>query len=301
MKSAMASQTIPPGSQRSPGPVTTVEDWFAAHPDLARRDREVLLGRAAGLTRAQIMARPERRLEGRVAGLLDSWAERRRQGEPVAYILGEKPFRGLVLEVSPAVLVPRPETELLVEVAMEEAGSPSDGARVLELGTGSGAVAIALAHEAAGGGLPLQVTATDVSADALAVAGRNARRHGVEIRLLRSDWYSNVHERYHLIVSNPPYVADGDPHLRGLRHEPPLALNAGPAGLDAIRAIVAAAPDHLEPGGTLALEHGYDQAAAVRALLGSAGFVAAETFTDLAGLDRVTRGRLPGRSPWAGN
>jgi release factor glutamine methyltransferase len=155
-------------------------------------------------------------------------------------------------------------------------------------------VAIALALEAAARDLPLRVSATDISAQALTVAAHNACRHGAKVHWLHSDWFQAVRGRYHLIVSNPPYVADNDPHLAALTHEPRLALTAGVEGLDAIRTIVAAAPVHLQPGGALLLEHGCDQGAAVRALLAHTGFIDIETLPDLAGLDRVTRAHQPG-------
>ncbi|HEX7036137.1 MAG TPA: peptide chain release factor N(5)-glutamine methyltransferase [Pseudomonadales bacterium] len=273
--------------------MTTVGSWLAAHPELERRDREVLLCRAAGLSRAQVLAHPERPLERAVAERLDAWAARRRAGEPVAYIVGRREFWGLELEVGPAVLVPRPETELLVEAALElVAGSQ----RLLDLGTGSGAVAIALAVEAARRGLDLGIVATDVSEPALAVARTNAARHGVEIDWRRSDWFHDVPERFHLIVSNPPYVPEGDPHLAELGAEPITALVAGCDGLDAIRAIVEGAPAHLEPGSALLLEHGFDQGPAVRVLLEAAGFEAVCTRRDLAGHERVSQGRWPGGS-----
>lgn len=269
----------------------TVGAWLAAHPELERRDREVLLCEAAGLTRAQVLAYPERPLEPAVAERLDGWVARRRAGEPVAYILGRREFWGLELEVGPAVLVPRPETELLVEAAMARADACR---RLLDLGTGSGAIAIAVAVEATRRGLALEIVASDRSEPALAVAGRNAARHGVEIAWRRSDWFLNVPERFDLIVSNPPYVPERDPHLAALACEPRAALAAGPDGLQAIRAILGGAPAHLEPGGWLLLEHGFDQGDAVRALLEAAGFRAVETLIDLAGHERVSLGRWPG-------
>lgn len=283
--------------------MTTVGAWLAAHPDLDRRDREVLLCGAAGLSRAQVMARPERALTGDVAGRLEEWARRRRHGEPVAYILGEREFWGLGLAVTPAVLVPRPETELLVEVALDaltrahrretcscpDAGTP----RVLDLGTGSGAVAIAIAAEARRRTITVEMTATDVSEPALAVAMGNARRHGVPVRWAHGDWFGAVDGRYDLVVSNPPYVADDDAHLAELHHEPTGALVSGPDGLNAIRAIVSGAPAHLRPHGILALEHGFAQGPAVRELMARAGFEHIHTLTDLAGLERVSRGQLP--------
>jgi len=292
--------------------VTAVGEWLAAHTDLDRLDREVLLCRAAGLTRAQLLARPERPLDAATACRLADWAERRRRGEPVAYILGRKEFWGLELDVSPAVLVPRPDTELLVEIGLEllasfcrsglqtatdtlmlsRSGDRSykDAATVLELGTGSGAVAIALGREVPAA----RITATDVSPEALAVARGNAARHEVDITWVASDWYAAIDGRFDMILSNPPYVPADDPHLAALGHEPHGALVAGADGLDAIRTICAGAAGHLQPGGALALEHGWDQGAAVRSLLGDARFIGIETRRDLGGQGRVTLGRLPG-------
>ncbi len=286
---------------------------MAAGADLDHRDREVLLCRAAGLTRAQLIAHPERCLPPGVLVTLTDWAARRRSGEPVAYIVGEKEFWGLRFQVSPAVLVPRPETELLVEVALETVGElcgsglPAAKApesrpggrshtevprpcRVLELGAGSGAVAIALAREAEARGLDVEITATDVSAEALAVAERNGRRHGARVRWRQGDWFAAACGRYHLIVSNPPYIREDDPHLPDLRHEPRLALTAGADGLAAIRAIGAGARQHLQPRGVLAVEHGHDQAAEVAAIFRVAGLEQVETRRDLGGRGRVTRG-----------
>jgi len=297
--------------------VTAAGDWLTANADLDRLDREVLLCQAAGLTRAQLLARPERPLDAAAVCRLTNWAERRRRGEPVAYILGRKEFWGLELEVSPAVLVPRPDTELLVEVGLEllassffcgsglqtatatpmqsRSGDRSHrgGASVLELGTGSGAVAIALAREHPAA----RITATDVSAEALAVARRNGARHAVEITWVGSDWFTAIDGTFDVILSNPPYVPADDPHLGALGNEPRGAVVAGADGLDAIRHISAGAAAHLQPGGALALEHGWDQAAAVRVLLETAGFTGIETRRDLGGQERVTFGRRPGASP----
>jgi release factor glutamine methyltransferase len=276
--------------------VTTIGGWLDAHADLDRRDREVLLCAAAGVTRAQIFTRPEVQIRPEVEQQLNGWAERRRHGEPLAYLTGRKEFWGLELAVSPDVLVPRPETELLVEQALAlAAAAPDCPVNILELGTGSGGVAIAMAKEAARRALAVEITATDVSPRALAVAERNGARHAVAVRWRVSDWYRHVPERFQLIVSNPPYVGDGDPHLAALGHEPALALVAGADGLDAIRCIVSGARGHLHPGGSVVLEHGFDQGAAVRSLLRDAGFEQAQTLPDLAGLDRVTRATWGGR------
>ncbi len=220
------------------------------------------------------------------------WAEllqRRQQGEPVAYLLGEKEFGGLTLSVDARVLVPRPDTEVLVEWALD--ALPPAGAavpRILDLGTGSGAIALTIASRRP----DAQVTATDASADALAVAQANARRLGLPVRFAHGAWLAAVAgERFDAIASNPPYIAEGDHHLAALTHEPISALTAGPDGLDDIRQIVSQAPAALHDGGWLLLEHGHDQAAPVRALLRDHGFVGVASRTDLAGIERCSGGR----------
>lgn len=217
---------------------------------------------------------------------------RRSAGEPVAYLTGRRGFWTLDLAVTPDTLVPRPETELLVEMAL--ARLEDDAVDVADLGTGSGAIALAIASERP----RARVVATDRSEAALAVARGNASGAGLaNVAFAAGDWWAPLAgRRFHLVASNPPYIAEGDPHLaRGdLRFEPPAALASGHDGLDAIRAIVAGAPAHLHPGGWLLLEHGLDQGAPVRALLSAAGFVGVETARDLEGRDRVTIGRWPG-------
>jgi release factor glutamine methyltransferase len=277
--------------------VSTVGEWLAAHGDLPRLDREVLISRATGLSRAQVLGRPERMLAPAAADHLHDWATRRRAGEPLAYITGDKEFWGLEFAVAPGVLVPRPDTECLVDVALGTAGAEptltAPGACWLELGTGSGAVAGALAVAAHRRGWPVSLIATDISADALTIAAGNARRHGARITWHHGNWFAGVDGPFPLIVSNPPYVADDDPHLADLIHEPRLALTAGPDGLDAIRRIVADVPGYLAIGGWVVLEHGAAQGETVRALLTATGLERVETHQDLAGLDRVTRARRP--------
>jgi release factor glutamine methyltransferase len=214
--------------------------------------------------------------------------QRRLQGEPVAYITGHKDFFGLTLNVDARVLDPRPDTEILVEWALEllPAGQP---ARVLDLGTGSGAVALALQHQRPAA----QVTAVDASADALAVASANAQRLNLPVQCMLSHWMDAVPGPFELIVSNPPYVAEGDPHLAALTHEPLSALTSGTDGLDDIRQIIAQAPSRLAPGGWLLLEHGWDQAAPVQALLRKAGFVQVQSRRDLGGIERCTGAVMP--------
>jgi release factor glutamine methyltransferase len=218
----------------------------------------------------------------------DQALQRRLQGEPVAYITRRKDFFGLTLNVDARVLDPRPDTEILVEWALEllPAGQP---ARVLDLGTGSGAVALALQHQRPAA----QVTAVDASADALAVASANALRLNLPVQCVLSHWMDAVPGQFELIVSNPPYVAEGDPHLADLTHEPLQALTSGADGLDDIRQIIAQAPSRLAPGGWLLLEHGWDQAAPVQALLREAGFVQVQSRRDLGDIERCTGGMLP--------
>lgn len=225
--------------------------------------------------------------------------QRRLAGEPVAYLLGRKEFFGLDLVVDARVLVPRPDTEALVEWSLELLMRlPAPPAlRLLDLGTGSGAVALAMAHSLKAAGRAAVVTALDASAAALDVARENARRLGLAVVFVESDWLAQVSERFHLIASNPPYVASADPHLAALRHEPLQALAAGQDGLDDIRKIIAQAPCRLTPGGWLLLEHGYDQAGRVRELLVSQGFAQVQSRLDLAGIERCSGGQwLPGQA-----
>jgi release factor glutamine methyltransferase len=220
-----------------------------------------------------------------------SWGQalqRRLQGEPVAYITGHKDFFGLTLHVDARVLDPRPDTEILVEWALELL-SVNQPARVLDLGTGSGAVALALQHQRPAA----QVTAVDASADALAVASANALRLNLRVQCVLSHWMDAVPGPFELIVSNPPYVAEDDPHLAALTHEPLSALTSGADGLDDIRQIIAQAPSRLAPGGWLLLEHGWDQAAPVQALLHSAGFTQVQSRRDLGGIERCTGAAWP--------
>ncbi len=213
---------------------------------------------------------------------------RRAAGEPLAYIVGRKAFFGMDLAVDARVLVPRPDTETLVDWALDTLAAPGmpTAAHVLDLGTGSGAIALALKKTRPA----LAVTAVDASADALAVARANARQQDLPVSFIQGSWLENVSGHFHLIVSNPPYVAEGDPHLTALAHEPLSALTAGPDGLDDLRLIIERAPRHLHAGGWLLLEHGYDQAAAVQALLAQGGFGEVQGRSDLAGISRCSGG-----------
>lgn len=259
-------------------------------PGLDPVDVRVLLQHVLGVGHAWLIAHGEHALTEAQVEAFSGLLGRRRAGEPVAYLTGAREFYGRDFAVGPAVLIPRPETELLVELALDRI--PRDRVvHVLDLGTGSGNVAITLALERP----RAMVTAVDRSPEALAAAAANAARLGdVSVRLLNGNWFSALgDEVFELIVSNPPYVAADDPHLaRGdLPFEPPGALTPGPDGLAAIRRIVAEAGRHLAPGGWLLFEHGYDQGPAARDLLATAGFGAVQTWQDLAGLDRVSGGR----------
>jgi release factor glutamine methyltransferase len=253
----------------------------------AQLDAELLLAYALGVPRTRLRSHPEAAVEPGAVQHFRALLDRRRAGEPAAYLIGRKEFWSLELLVTEAVLVPRPETELLVERALALAGHES--ARVADLGTGSGAVALALASERP----RWQVVATDVSDAALALARANARALGLgRVEFRHGSWLEALAgERYDLIVSNPPYVAVHDPALHELQYEPQLALAAGGDGLDALREIVRGAPAHLAAGGWLALEHGADQGAAVRRELALAGLRYIRSHRDLAGRERVTEGQ----------
>ncbi|HEX2547442.1 MAG TPA: peptide chain release factor N(5)-glutamine methyltransferase [Ramlibacter sp.] len=244
-----------------------------------------VLGRDSG-ARGWLIAHDEDPLPGEGQDRFAALCTRRAAGEPLAYLTGSREFFGLPLQVDARVLVPRPDTETLVEWALEVMRG-LQSPRVLDLGTGSGAIALAIQHARP----DARVEAVDRSGDALAVASANAQRLGLPVQFRQANWLEGA-RRYQLIVSNPPYVAAADPHLPALRHEPREALVAGPDGLDDLRAIVTAAPAHLEAGGWLLLEHGWDQAAAVRELLAAAGFQEPTSRRDLAGIERCTGGRV---------
>lgn len=258
-----------------------------------RLDAEVLLAAALGCSRAHLLAWPEQTPTPQALADFSAALERRCAGEPVAYILGRREFWSLDLVVTAAVLIPRPETELLVELALARL-PPGRPLAVADLGTGSGAIALALATERP----QARVVATDRSRSALKVACHNATRLGLANIIWREgDWCTPLAgERFDLIVANPPYVATSDPHWRTgeLRFEPPEALIAGADGLDALRTLIAKAPEHLLPEGWLLLEHGYDQGEATTALLRERGFIAVTDYRDVAGLSRCASGRWPG-------
>ena len=274
--------------------MTTLGEALAfARQRIDRLDARLLLQYATGCSHADLLARPEMPVIGPAGEQFVAWVERRAAGEPLAYLLGEAEFRGRVFQVSPAVLIPRPETEVLIELALEVLAGRA-AADVVDLGTGSGIVAVSLALEC-----PVAtVSAVDLSPGALAVARNNAGRLGAKVDFHEGDWFAPLAgRRFDLIVSNPPYVAEGDPHLElnGLPHEPRVALTdqeAGGNGLACIRRIVADAAAHLNPGGWLLFEHGYNQGEASRNLLAAAGFKEAFTHPDLAGIARVSGAHL---------
>ncbi|WP_394788371.1 peptide chain release factor N(5)-glutamine methyltransferase [Rhodoferax sp.] len=237
---------------------------------------------------AWLMAHNQDALNPVQAAAFGTACTRRRAGEPVAYITGQREFYGMDLAVDARVLVPRPDTETLVEWALERLAGKT-APKVLDLGTGSGAIALAIQKTRP----DAQVTAVDFSADALAVAQANAAKLALPIAFVHSNWLAQVPGQYQLIVSNPPYIADADSHLPALAHEPLSALTSGADGLDDIRQIVSQAPAHLQAGGWLLLEHGYDQAAAVRVLLEQAGFGQVQSRQDLAGIERCSGGQMP--------
>ena len=255
-------------------------------------ESRMLMQRVTGLSRVQLLTRDTDAL---TAGQLDHWntlLDRRMSGEPMAYILGEREFYGRMFAVNSDVLIPRPDTEVLVNVAVDKARALESPA-IVDLGTGSGIVAILIARLCP----RAQVTAVDVSSVALDVARVNAQRHGVNIRFREGDWYAPLgDERFDLIVSNPPYVVAGDPHLQqnGLPFEPIQALTdgiVGGDGLACIRRLIDGASAHLHTGGWLLMEHGYDQAVEVRRLLAQAGFAEVASWRDSAGIERVSGGR----------
>ncbi len=257
---------------------------------LARLDAQLLLLHAlarAPHDRAWLLAHDTDALPPQAQATLQASAMRRAAGEPLAYITGQQEFFGLTLAVDARVLVPRPDTETLVEWALAVLADRPQ-ASVLDLGTGSGAIALALKSTRT----DLQVQALDASADALAVARTNAERLQLEVAFSQGSWLSGVQERFDCIVSNPPYIAAQDHHLAALTHEPLQALASGADGLDDLRTLIAQAPARLRPGGWLLLEHGYDQAPAVRQLLSDAGLAQVQSRRDLAGIERCSGGRF---------
>ncbi len=284
---------VPPPQGNAPGRLTDWLGWAAdalSGGDSPRLDAEVLLCELLGCNRAGLVIRADDVLSSEIALRYAALIERRQLGEPVAYLTGRREFWSLELQVSPAVLIPRPDTELLVEWALERLLGVA-APRIADLGTGSGAIALALASERP----DAAVVAVDQSADALGQAAHNARLLGLErVGFRLGDWLAPLAgESFDLIVSNPPYVAEQDPHLRDLRFEPRRALTAGADGLADLRRIAAEAPAYLKPGAALLLEHGAEQGEAVRTLLRQCGYSAVETRPDLNGRERGTLGVRP--------
>ena len=268
---------------------------------LERLDAQLLLLHALGKTgdpsagRAWLLAHDSDELSEEISQQFRALSLRRAAGEPLAYIVGCKDFFGLALQVDARVLVPRPDTETLVQWSLDLLQLPgmAPAPRILDLGTGSGAIALALAHHLQATDRQGCVVAVDASADALDVARANARQLGLQVQFIQSHWLQEVSGQFHLIASNPPYIANADPHLAALRHEPLQALTAGADGLDDIRQIIEQSPVQLLPGGWLLLEHGYDQASSVRALLARRGFLQLQSRRDLAGIERCSGGQWP--------
>ncbi len=295
---------VPPVEGVAPGDVGAWLAWGAraleGSSPSARIDAEELMAAQLALPRSRLALRLEDPLLASIALRFAGVIERRRMGEPVAYITGRQGFWNLDLAVTPVVLIPRADTETLVEWALQllrgaDVSDKKPALRMADLGTGSGAIALSLAQELP---LRLRVVATDRSEAALQVARENAQALGLDgVEFRCGSWFEALHqknagERFELIVSNPPYIAEGDPHLAALRYEPRVALTSGADGLDAIRVLVGGASAHLVPGGWLLLEHGHDQGAAVRELLMGARFEEVATRRDLGGNERVSGGRL---------
>lgn len=260
----------------------------------ARLDAELLLSHCLDKPRSYLYSWPETELSESCWQCFRKLVRQRMQPTPVAYLLGRREFYSRDYATTPAALVPRPETELLVELALQRipAGSPW---RICDLGTGSGVIATTIAIQRA----DCRVSASDIDPECLSLARENARRHGVEIEFLEADWYRGLasDSRFDLILSNPPYIAAGHPFLtRGdLPAEPPIALTPGATGLEALETIIGGAPEFLDAGGILMVEHGYDQQDAVGALLAEAGFGGISCESDFNGLPRVSSGRLTAR------
>lgn len=265
-------------------------DELLAGSALSLSEARILFGHALRVGPPWIIAHGRDPVADGDARAVEALYARRRAGEPIAYLTGEREFRGLSLFVNPEVLIPRPETELVVEQVLAIV-SGRTAARILELGTGSGAIAVAVAHARP----EAEVWASDTSADAIEIASANAARHAVSIRFIRGDWLDALgEERFNVIASNPPYVPEGDPHLAqgDLRYEPRAALVGGADGLDCIRRIASDARKHLVPGGWLVLEHGFDQGPACVQLLTGLGYTTVSDTDDLAGLARVCKGQF---------
>ena len=275
-------------------PPLTIASWLRQQGSLARLELEVALCHALDCSRAHLLSHPEQQLTFAELKQLSHWTHQLRNHIPLAYLTGEQEFWGLSLSIDVRVLVPRPDTEILVECALEclpdaPASTQARALQALDLGTGSGAIALAIAQERC----DVDIHACDISAECLAVAEVNSRALGLPISLRLSDWFERIDQRFHVIVANPPYIDSADPHLSQLQAEPRAALVAQNHGLADLQAIIERAPAHLHRDGWLLLEHGYDQGMATRELLTNRGFEQVGTRRDLGGNERVSWGQLP--------
>lgn len=275
-------------------PPLTIASWLRQQGSLARLELEVALCHALDCSRAHLLSHPEQQLTCAELKQLSHWTHQLRNHIPLAYLTGEQEFWGLSLSIDARVLVPRPDTEILVECALEclpdaPASTQARALQALDLGTGSGAIALAIAQERR----DVDIHACDISAECLAVAEVNSRALGLPISLRLSDWFERIDQRFHVIVANPPYIDSADPHLSQLQAEPRAALVAQNHGLADLQAIIERAPAHLHRDGWLLLEHGYDQGMATRELLTNRGFEQVGTRRDLGGNERVSWGQLP--------
>ena len=275
-------------------PPFTIASWLRQQGSSARLELEVALCHALDCSRAHLLSHPEQQLTCAELKQLSHWTHQLRNHIPLAYLTGEQEFWGLSLSIDARVLVPRPDTEILVECALEclpdaPASTQARALQALDLGTGSGAIALAIAQERC----DVDIHACDISAECLAVAEVNSRALGLPISLRLSDWFERIDQRFHVIVANPPYIDSADPHLSQLQAEPRAALVAPNHGLADLQAIIERAPAHLHRDGWLLLEHGYDQGMATRELLTNRGFEQVGTRRDLGGNERVSWGQLP--------
>ncbi len=273
--------------------VSEALDWATeqlSESDDARLDSQVLLAYALNVSRTWLFTWPDKVLDGATLTAFNAVIEERKSGTPIAYITGYRDFWSLRLKVTPDTLIPRADTELLVETALtlKNVEKPCD---VIDLGTGTGAIALSLANECPS----WRITATDINPKTLAVAKENAQTLELGVSFKESAWFDAINDRYDLVISNPPYIESDDPHLQqgDLRFEPAGALASGQDGLDDIRRLVQQAPKHLKKDGYLLLEHGYQQAEAVRSLMAKAGYIEIETHQDIEDRDRVTLGKIP--------
>ncbi len=260
--------------------MSTIDNWVRQNGEPFRHELEILAREHCRMSKAEFIRKSDQIINSDLVSYLSDALANLKKGTPLAYLLGHKEFWSLDFQVNPNVLVPRPETELIIEKSIELANY---GDNVLELGTGSGAIAIALAKERP----DLTITATDISIEALKVADRNAKKHKCKITLEHADWFSSIAGKWNLILSNPPYIAESDPHLAFLEMEPRAALVSGPTGFEALDTIIETAHDYLESKGHLVMEHGMGQARRLKKKLASRNFYAITSHKDLAKINRI--------------